>query len=132
MIIRNFRPSDLDDIRAMEPYMEVVEGWEEVVEHSITLTAEHKGVPIACGGVVVGERAMFWARTDGTHKFKVFRGLKEGLRILVKALGDMEYYALILDGFTKGRMLAERLGFERTDTTVEHDNHIYHRYKLWV
>lgn len=131
MKLRNFKPSDLDDIRAMEPFMEMVEDWEEVASHAITYTVEDKGVPIACGGVIVGESAIFWVRTNGTKPVALFRGMRFAIKSLVNALGDMDYGAFVLEGFTKGKRLAEVLGFRKTDTTVEHDNHIYHRYELW-
>jgi len=130
MILRDFRPEDLRDVKAIEPFMANPQGWEEVVENSIAITAEVNGKPIACGGVVVGKEAVFWARSSGKCKTKVYRGLKEGLRILTESLGDMVYSAIILDGFKMGDRLARRLGFRKTGTTIEHDNHIYHRYVL--
>jgi len=131
MIIRDFKPEDLKTIKAIEPFMENPEGWEKVINNSIAFTAEEDGRPIACGGVVVGEEAMMWARTNGKATIKVYRALKEGLRILIDELGDMEYIAFILDGFDIGRRFAERFGFKKTNTTIEHDNHVYHRYRLW-
>ena len=131
MILRDFHPDDLEHIKAMEPFMENPEGWEGVAERSIAITAEVDGEPVACGGVVVGKEGVFWARSSGKHKTKVYRGIKEGLRILVESLGDMVYSAIILDGFDAGDKLARRLGFRKTDMTVEYKDHLYHRYVLW-
>jgi hypothetical protein len=132
MRLRDFKPEDLVTIKAIEPFAENPQGWEEVIENSIAITAEVNGEPIACGGVVVGKEAVFWARSSGKCKTKIYRGLKEGLRILTESLGDMVYSAIIADEFEMGDRLARRLGFRKTDMVIEYHNHTYHRYRLWL
>ena len=130
MIVRDFELKDLETIKAIEPFMDLPPNWESVKDSIIGITAIENGKPIGCGGVVVGEEGVFWARLDGTISSDGYRALVEGVKILTDSLGDMVYSTLVLEGFRKGRRLVEKLGFRKTDTTVEHDNHIYHRYVL--
>lgn len=127
---RDFQISDLNSIEPIEPYMEIVEDWDKVKDNAIGITAVEDGVPIACGGVIVGEEARFWVRSSGAKPFALFRIIQEAKSILMDSLGDMVYSALILSGFGRGEKLARILGFRKTDKTVEYNNKTYYRYVL--
>lgn len=130
MIIRILEPNDIDAISAIEPFAESTDGWRDVIDEDLSYTLEENGKPIACGGVVIGKEAMFWMRSDGTHLTKMMRAAKAIVKILTEAIGDMVYSTLVLDGFVNGEKFVERLGFNKTGSSVNNNDRIYNRYTL--
>ena len=130
MIIRQLQSDDISIIETIEPFAEATDGWQDVIDKDLSYTLEQDGKPIACGGVIVGKEAMFWMRSDGTHIVKMMRAAKAVVQILTEVLGNMVYSTLVLEGFDKGDKFIRRLGFRKTDISINNNDRIYNRYEL--
>jgi len=135
--IRKYKDGDIEAIgEVIEPL--VTEGVKEYADHSLYLTMDVNGKPMASGGLVAldEETAEGWvAISKNMCKESIFvrmgllRALREALDVINEHLGFPMTFVGVLEGFTDGVKLAGFLGFKKTDQTFTKDGLLYHYYK---